>query len=225
MLLDKPGGGCDTGGACRGTATTQGFDSPPRHQRQPLESEVNRGAIMSDHTASIESTYSVAEQHAFHVAAIPVYWVAYCTCGWIADAVIGSASGSREWLDAMRDQWLEHIKMAERSRPARRTVAHEAVIVVDPARLSGEPTIGNSRLPAGLVARTYWLDGRDEVRACWPELTDLDILVCCWYVVRYGMYTFGTSKDHRQWGDWLTTAETMLARQTVKDCPWPPKQA
>jgi len=94
------------------------------------------------------------------------------------------------------------------------------VIVIHPGRLAGQPTIGHSRLPAALIADTYWDYGPDEVKACYGYLADSDILVCCWYVARYG-----TRQQRKRWKNWLPVADEMLwSNDTVKDCPWPERR-
>lgn len=93
-------------------------------------------------------------------------------------------------------------------------------IVVHPGRMFGKPTIGNSRLTAELIADIYWQYGKGEVKRMWDYMTDVDILVCCWYVARYG-----TRKEKQRWRDWLPIAgEKLWSSDTVKDCPWPPRK-
>jgi uncharacterized protein (DUF433 family) len=90
--------------------------------------------------------------------------------------------------------------------------------VLHPGRLSGAPTIGDSRLPAQLVASTYYHHGADEVKLMWDYLTDADILVCCWYVANYG-----TRSERRRWKGWAPKADWMLwSEETMAECPWPP---
>lgn len=92
------------------------------------------------------------------------------------------------------------------------------IIVLHPGRVGGAPTIGESRLPAKLVANVYWHHGADEVKAMWDYLTDADILVCCWYVARHG-----TRSQRKRWKDWLPIADRMLwSTETIPDCDWPP---
>lgn len=94
------------------------------------------------------------------------------------------------------------------------------VIVIHPGRISGEPTIGHSRLAAALVAETYWNYGPDQVKAMWDYLTDADILVCCWYVARYGSRTW-----RKRWKDWLPDADQFLwSSVTLGACPFPPRR-
>lgn len=94
------------------------------------------------------------------------------------------------------------------------------VIVVHPGRLGGTPTIGHSRLSAELIAGTYWDLGADEVKLMWDYVTDADILVCCWFVAR-----FGTRRERRRWSGWLPFANELLWKEdTVSDCPWPPRR-
>ena len=55
-------------------------------------------------------------------------------------------------------------------------------IVIMPGRVGGEPTLGDSRLPAETVARTYILYGLDGVLECWDYLTEIDVKLACWWV-------------------------------------------
>lgn len=95
------------------------------------------------------------------------------------------------------------------------------VIVLHPGRLGGTPTIGHSRLPAELVANTYWHHGAREVFLMWDYLTEADILVACWFIAHHG-----TRTERARWKEWLPHADQMLwSSETLGDCEWPPTKS
>jgi hypothetical protein len=70
------------------------------------------------------------------------------------------------------------------------------------------------------VADIYYHHGAGEVRRMWDYLTDADILVCCWYVARYG-----TRGQRSRWKNWLPHADEMLwSNATIPKCDWPPME-
>ena len=81
----------------------------------------------------------------------------------------------------------------------------DPVIVVHPGRIGGQPTIGHSRLSASLVAETYQQHGLEQTQLMWDYLTEADVIVCCWYVARYG-----TTTERRRWKDWLGWVDDRL---------------
>ena len=54
-------------------------------------------------------------------------------------------------------------------------------IVVMPGRVAGLPTLGDSRLPAGTVAKMHTAYGFDGVLQYWDYLTETDIKLACWW--------------------------------------------
>lgn len=88
---------------------------------------------------------------------------------------------------------------AERDRLARLI---GGCVWVDPARQAGRPCVGGTRIPVDMVAR-YVADGMlDELRSGWPELTDRQILVACWFDALF---------NHADgWLDWALDAEKAL---------------
>ena len=80
------------------------------------------------------------------------------------------------------------------------------IIVHHPARLGGKATIGHSRLPATLVADTYWHHGLAEVQGQWDYLSAKDVVVCCWYVA-----TYGTASQRKRWKQWVDGAHDKLS--------------
>lgn len=93
-------------------------------------------------------------------------------------------------------------------------------IVIHPGRVGGTPTIGESRIPAAMVAGTYWCHGADETKMMWPGLTDAEILVCCWFVAHHG-----TRTEKKRWREWRDHADIMLwSRETIRDCDWPSRE-
>lgn len=96
---------------------------------------------------------------------------------------------------------------------------NETVIVVHPGRMGGEPTIGHSRLPAEMIARTYWQLGFDEVLRMWDYLDKDDVLIACWFQAR-----FGTRSQRARWKDWLSGADMALWSGDFSTVELPPTE-
>lgn len=105
------------------------------------------------------------------------------------------------------DQHREHaVKVLDALQAAGLDIVRsESAIVIHPGRVSGEPTIGQSRLPAETVAGTYWLYGLEKTLSNWDHLSEEDVMVCCWFMARHG-----TSPWRRRWKDWLPDADRYL---------------
>lgn len=78
-----------------------------------------------------------------------------------------------------------------------------ARIWVDPSRCGGSPAIYGTRLATANVAGLVWDAGVDTARACWPHVSEADLLAACWYEAEHG--------NRRHWkkrfGDRFPTAD------------------
>lgn len=109
---------------------------------------------------------------------------------------------------------LEHFEKQQREGQRR--------IVLHPSRRSGEPTVGDSRIPVDMVAGVHWQHGLAEAETQWePQVTRDGVLAACWYVARYGTRTW-----RKRWAGWLEVADEMLWHSGSWDtCPAPPSLA
>jgi uncharacterized protein (DUF433 family) len=91
-------------------------------------------------------------------------------------------------------------------------------IVIDPAQNFGRPSIARTRVP--IPAALGLLDAGEPPDVVLDELslTLPDLLICCWYEARYGMY--GTPRE--AWADWLEQWESTLWRTHYDQVPLPP---
>ena len=93
-------------------------------------------------------------------------------------------------------------------------------IIIWPPRMSGQATIGESRLPAETVENMYWWHGFDEVTRCWDDLDRADVLLCCWYVGKHG-----TRREKKLFGEWAELAFSYLWHwNELGACPDPPRK-
>ena len=94
-------------------------------------------------------------------------------------------------------------------------------VVAHPGRCSGQPTVGESRIPAEMVAEVMWQHGMGEAESQWEPIVDrYGVLAACWYMTRYGSRTW-----RKRWAEWLQTAEPELWHVTQDrwdSCPDPP---
>lgn len=94
-------------------------------------------------------------------------------------------------------------------------------IVVYPGRMGGQPTVGDSRIPAELVAGVCWAHGMDEAETQWEPYVDRDgVLLACWYMGRYGTRTW-----RKRMASWIEDADYALWHgedESWDNCPDPP---
>lgn len=62
--------------------------------------------------------------------------------------------------------------------------SHE--VWIHPARYSGKPCVGQTRVPVDTVAWSVWLDGSVDATAIDYEVDRETVLVACWYAGLYG---------------------------------------
>lgn len=94
-----------------------------------------------------------------------------------------------------------------------------AYVWIDPARKSGEPCVGGTRVPVEMVADIVWAHGVDEALTQWPYITRPQILNACWYaavgnVVRLhgkgGKYVARRWAHRTNWARWARDAHQAL---------------
>lgn len=95
-------------------------------------------------------------------------------------------------------------------------------ITIYPDMKDGEPTIDSHRLTAEHVARVWWegnitAQGIQGIEENWPGINRGALLVCCWYMARYGGRTW-----RKRWKDWLAIADGELWHGNYATCPLPP---
>ena len=91
------------------------------------------------------------------------------------------------------------------------------VITVRPGMKFGEPCIDDHRMRAEQVAGMWWNGETLEAFGAWNFLNRGAVLVCCWYMARYGSRTW-----RKRWKDWLLLADAELWEGHY-DCPLPPQ--
>ncbi len=97
-------------------------------------------------------------------------------------------------------------------------------VSVDPKVRFGEPVLHGTRLPVLMLAERYWYLGEyleSEILQAY-EITMGDLVVCCYYVARYGSRTW-----RKRWGEWLrqidrTTGENSGWWADLNTLPLPP---
>jgi uncharacterized protein (DUF433 family) len=80
----------------------------------------------------------------------------------------------------------------------------EAYVWVSPGRQAGQPCVGGTRIPTEMVAGYVWEGLWGELGPGY-ELTDRQVLVCCWYEAE-----FGDKKWRDRWGPWANYASPIL---------------
>jgi len=107
------------------------------------------------------------------------------------------------------------------SEPSATFPAGRPFVAIDPAMQFGRATLNHTRLTVETVAGFVAAGDPVELVADEYEITRADVLVCCWYVARYG-----TRRWRERWGQWAAAAESELwhGRYQVADPPvWPRK--
>lgn len=112
----------------------------------------------------------------------------------------------------------------------------DAYIWIDPARKSGEPCIGGTRLDLDIVVETVWHSGADNALDLWPQLSRGQVLVACWYVGagnvvrlhgRGGKHVAYRGPWRKRWGSWAAEVHQALWSSTTVDydaIPDPPEK-
>lgn len=111
-----------------------------------------------------------------------------------------------------------------------REVRHEGV-EVDPARLSGSPCCGSTRVPVYMVVDFVWEHGVAEAMDTW-DLTLGEVLNACWYaatvnvVELWGPNGLRTSRGpwRKRWGVWAQEVHRDLWRQDYRAVKEPPRR-
>ena len=91
-------------------------------------------------------------------------------------------------------------------------------IVVMPGRVGGTPTLGDSRLPAELVAETYVDLGFEQTLLWWDYLTDVDVKLACWWLAT----KHPRSKDGKFLKEWASDNELNLSAGRWQYAAMPP---
>jgi uncharacterized protein (DUF433 family) len=113
-----------------------------------------------------------------------------------------------------------------------RVVRADSGVWIDPARLSGEPCCGGTRVPVYMVVAMVWEHGVDEAMDTW-SLTRGQVLCACWYaaaggpVYLWSSRTRGLLRRHRspwpsRWRVWAEEHHGLLWHHAYDDCPDPP---
>lgn len=92
-------------------------------------------------------------------------------------------------------------------------------ITIAPDMQGGEPTIDSTGITVLQVASQWW-NGLSlaDIEENWPGINRGAVLVCCWYLARYG------SRAWRwRWDDWLAMVEGPLWHDDYT-CPLPPQK-
>lgn len=104
---------------------------------------------------------------------------------------------------------------------------------IDPARRSGEPCIGGTRVPVDMVVNHVWQRGVDSAMDTWC-LDRAQVLHACWYagagfVTRLhgkgGQYVARRGPWRKRWADWARAVHGSLWHQNLDDIPDPPTEA
>ena len=106
----------------------------------------------------------------------------------------------------------------------------DAYVWIDPARCSGEPCIGGTRINVSLVVGNVWTHGVENAMDLWC-LTRGQVLGACWYagagnVVRVhgkgGKYVGHRGPWRKRWGAWAHEVHGHLWKQELDDVTDPP---
>ena len=93
-------------------------------------------------------------------------------------------------------------------------------ITICPGMKFGVPCIDGVRMRAEQVADMWWNgDTLERLNSAWDFLNRGAVLVCCWYMARYGSRMW-----RKRWKEWLEIADRELWEGHY-DCPMPPQKA
>lgn len=96
---------------------------------------------------------------------------------------------------------------------------------IDPARKSGEPCIGGTRIPVSMVAELVWAEDVGAAEDTW-DLTRGQVLVACWYAGAYGIVELHDRNGYRtrlptawrrRWREWAWQVHPALWEVTRLD--------
>lgn len=93
----------------------------------------------------------------------------------------------------------------------------DAAVWIDPARRSGDPCIGGTRLPVDTIIEAAWRNGVPAAIDTW-EVTRAQVLGACWYAA-----TYGTRRWRKRWHDWATVNHGAMWGDRYDDVPDPPR--
>lgn len=107
----------------------------------------------------------------------------------------------------------------------------DAYVWIDPARRSGEPCVGGTRIPVEMVVGVVWAYGMSEAITHWPDLTRAQVLTACWYAgTGYPVRLHGEDGGYRpkpwpradRWGEWAQAMHDALWSGRPDDVTDPP---
>ena len=92
------------------------------------------------------------------------------------------------------------------------------LITIYPSMKFGQPCIDHRRITVEQVAEIWWYGSMtlEEMERAWAGINRGAVLVCCWYMARYGSRTW-----RNRWKDWLEFADVELWYGKYKTCPMP----
>ncbi len=92
-------------------------------------------------------------------------------------------------------------------------------VSVIPGVMSGQPCLHGHRLTAEQIAVLYERYGIEEIFHGWPYLTRADVLVCCYYMARYG-----SRRWQKRWGRWWQEQHGALWLSEFDKAELPPRE-
>lgn len=95
-----------------------------------------------------------------------------------------------------------------------------AAVWVAPGRCGGSPCIYGTRLTTQAIARIAWDAGVDGVRGFYPQLSEAQVFVACWYEAKYG-----DPRWKKRLGPWVKEWQDAMWRGDWSAVPPPPKAA
>jgi uncharacterized protein (DUF433 family) len=107
----------------------------------------------------------------------------------------------------------------------------DEAVWIDPARHSGDPCIGGTRIPVHAVIEMVWRDGVDAATDTW-SISRTQVLHACWYaavinVVHVyaprGGWNTRRGPWRARWGDWAEKVHGQLWHNDTADIPDPPR--
>jgi uncharacterized protein (DUF433 family) len=99
-----------------------------------------------------------------------------------------------------------------------------AYVWVCPGRQSGEPCIGDHRIPVDMVVELAWDGGVKSAMWTW-NLTRGEVLVACWYAAEINVVRLGQRRRgpwQARWGEWAQDAQGALWKADYDAVPDPP---
>lgn len=107
----------------------------------------------------------------------------------------------------------------------------DAAVWSHPARRSGDPCVGGTRVPVNLVIAVVWAHGVAEAETSY-DLSRQQILGACWYagvgnaVSLWGKGGLRARRGpwHKRWGQWAEEMHTHMWHGNWDDVTDPPTQ-